>query len=71
MSPSKFINGLKSGVTGIDLEFVKDGARYIVSIKSGPNWGNSSQVKDMQSTDFRTAARTIRQGNKTAINVSR
>ena len=54
--------GLKSSATGIDLEFLKDGARYIVSIKSGPNWGNSSQVAKMK-TDFSTAARVIRQGN--------
>lgn len=57
-------NGLKSGATGIDLEFVKGGARYIVSIKSGPNWGNSSQV-DRMKDNFTTAARIIRQGNAT------
>lgn len=55
-------SGLKSGATGIDLEFVKDGARYIISIKSGPNWGNSSQVARMKD-NFTTAARIIRQGN--------
>jgi hypothetical protein len=33
--------GRKSGITGIDLEFDKDDIRYIVAIKSGPNWGNS------------------------------
>ena len=54
--------GLKSSATGIDLEFLKDSARYIVSIKSGPNWGNSSQVAKMRA-DFSTAARVIRQGN--------
>lgn len=54
--------GLKSSATGIDLEFLKDSGRYIVSIKSGPNWGNSSQVARMK-TDFSTAARVIRQGN--------
>lgn len=54
--------GMKSSATGIDLEFVKDGARYIVSIKSGPNWGNSSQVAKLRG-DFTAAARTIRQGN--------
>ena len=36
--------GQKSSAEGIDLEFIKDGIRYIVSIKSGPNWGNSNQV---------------------------
>ena len=60
-------NGLKSSATGIELEFVKDGARYIVSIKSGPNWGNSSQITKMRD-NFTTAARVIRQGNAT-VNV--
>jgi len=36
--------GRKSTTTGIDLEFDRDGTRYIVSIKSGPSWGNASQV---------------------------
>ncbi len=54
--------GFKSSATGIDLEFVKDGARYIVSIKSGPNWGNSSQITRMKQ-NFITATRVIRQGN--------
>lgn len=40
-------NGRKSTTEGIDLEFSRDGARYIVSIKSGPNWGNSSQIARM------------------------
>ncbi|GAI19912.1 unnamed protein product, partial [marine sediment metagenome] len=48
----KVYGGWKSGVTGIDLEFNKDGIRYIVNIKSGPNWGNSSQITKMIS-DFK------------------
>ena len=55
-------NGWKSSATGIDLEFVKNGTRYIVSIKSGPNWGNSSQIIKMKD-NFNTATRVIRQGN--------
>lgn len=39
--------GKKSTTEGIDLEFSRDNTRYIVSIKSGPNWGNSSQIKKM------------------------
>lgn len=58
----KVYNGHKSGITGIDLEFNKQRARYIVSIKSGPNWGNSSQIKKMIS-DFKTAKKTLRTGN--------
>ena len=57
--------GWKSSATGIDLEFAVDDTRYIVSIKSGPNWGNSSQVARLKE-NFNTAARVIRQGNRTA-----
>ena len=43
----KVYSGRKSGITGIDLEFYSNGARNIIAIKSGPNWGNSSQIKKM------------------------
>jgi hypothetical protein len=36
-------NGRKSSAKGIDLEFEDNNIKYLVSIKSGPNWGNSSQ----------------------------
>jgi len=39
--------GQKSTTEGIDLEFSRDGIRYMVSIKSGPNWGNSAQIAKM------------------------
>jgi hypothetical protein len=58
----KVYNGKKSGINGIDLEFDKDGFRNIVAIKSGPNWGNSSQIAKMK-TDFSTAQRTLRTSN--------
>lgn len=51
--------GRKSGIPNIDLEFDQCGVRYIVNIKSGPNWGNSSQQKKLAS-DFSAAARTLR-----------
>ena len=51
--------GRKSSAEGIDLEFEKDGIRYIVSIKSGPNWGNSSQVAKLRD-NFRKAKRILR-----------
>ncbi|NWJ46118.1 MAG: cytosolic protein [Chloroflexi bacterium] len=44
---SKVYGGWKSTNTGMDLEFVRDGVYYIVSIKSGPNWGNSDQQNRM------------------------
>jgi hypothetical protein len=55
----KIYNGKKSSAKGVDLEFDKDNKRYIVSIKSGPNWGNSSQISKMIS-DFRAAKKTLR-----------
>jgi hypothetical protein len=51
--------GRKSGIPGIDLEFDRDGTRFIVAIKSGPNWANSQQLKRLRD-NFRQAARTLR-----------
>jgi len=39
--------GQKTPAEGIDLDFTRDGKRYLVSIKSGPNWGNSQQLSKM------------------------
>ena len=50
--------GRESAAEGIDLEFEKDGFLYIVSIKSGPNWGNSSQINKMKD-NFRKAKRVL------------
>lgn len=55
-------DGRKSGIPGIDLEFDKDDIRYIVTIKSGPNWGNSSQIAKLIA-DFKTAKKTLRTSN--------
>ena len=67
----KVYSGYKSGIKGIDLEFDNNGKRYIVTIKSGPNWGNSSQIAKMRA-DFKTAKITLRTSNSqlniTAIN---
>lgn len=59
---SKVYDGRKSGITNIDLEFDYKKTRYIVTIKSGPNWGNSSQIAKMVS-DFKTAKKTLRTSN--------
>lgn len=58
----KVYGGWKSGITGIDLEFNIGTTRQIVTIKSGPNWGNSSQLKKMIA-DFTTAKRALRTSN--------
>ena len=53
-------SGQKSATTGIDLEFNRDDIRYLVAIKSGPNWGNSDQHKKLRES-FKTALRVVRQ----------
>ena len=57
---SKTCGGHKSAATGVDLEFINDGVHYVVSIKSGPNWGNSSQQNKLQQ-DLQKAATIIKQ----------
>lgn len=57
--------GQKSAATGVDLEFVNNGVEYVVSIKSGTNWGNSSQQSKLEQ-DLRKAVATKKQGRPTA-----
>ena len=56
----KTCNGRKSTAQGIDLEFERQNIHYIVSIKSGTNWGNSSQHKKL-ADDFNHAQRVLKQ----------
>jgi len=58
----KVYMGRKSGIKGVDLEFDNKEIRYIVNIKSGPSWGNSSQISKMIE-DFKTAKKTLRTSN--------
>lgn len=51
--------GRKSSAEGIDLEFEKDAKKYIVAIKSGPNWGNSGQLSKMKD-NFKKAKRILK-----------
>jgi hypothetical protein len=50
---------------GVDLEFVNRGCHYLVSIKSGPNWGNSSQVKRLEQ-DLQNAGARLKQSKHVA-----
>ena len=59
--------GQKSSAPGIDLEFINKSIHYIVSIKSGPNWGNSSQQRRLEQ-DLRDASTRLRQSHR-GINV--
>jgi len=45
---SKFYSGKKSAAEGIDIEFEKENTKYIIAVKSGPNWGNSQQISRMK-----------------------
>jgi hypothetical protein len=67
----KVYGGRKSSSEGIDLELTKDGVTYIVSIKSGPNWGNSRQIARMKD-DFKRTKRILgtntKSPNVTAVN---
>ena len=60
--------GRKSSAEGIDLEFERDKKLYIVSVKSGPNWGNSSQIQRMKD-NFRKAQRILRTSHASAPNI--
>jgi len=64
---NKVYDGKKSTAEGIDLEFEKDNIVYIVAIKSGPNWGNSSQVARMRD-NFKQAQKRLRQ-NKSVTGI--
>lgn len=64
---ARAFNGRKSSSEGIDWEFEREYVRYIVSIKSGPNWGNSSQIRRMID-NFNRAKRVLRT-NTSSINV--
>ncbi len=59
---ARTLRGRKSAVPGIDLEFEKENVLYLVAVKSGPNWGNSSQIARMRD-DFTRARRTHRTNN--------
>jgi len=55
--------GRKSSAPGLDLEFDRDGVRYLVAVKSGPNWGNNSQWARL-ADNFRRAVIAQRQSDR-------
>jgi hypothetical protein len=56
-------NGHKSTAPGVDLEFSNKDVYYIISVKSGPSWGNSSQQKKLEQ-DLKTAVARVKQSNR-------
>jgi hypothetical protein len=63
----KTCDGHKSTASGVDLEFFNKGTHYVASIKSGPNWGNSSQ-QDKLEQDLKTAIARLKQSRR-SVNV--
>jgi hypothetical protein len=64
----KSYRGKKSSAEGIDLEFERNGVTYLVAVKSGPNWGNSQQVRRMQD-NFKQAKRILRTTSSHSRNI--
>ena len=60
-------NGHKSTAPGVDLEFFNNNTHYVVSIKSGTSWGNSSQISKLE-TDLKNAVARVKQSRR-GINV--
>lgn len=58
--------GKKSTLTGIDLEFEKNNISYIIEIKAGWNWGNSSQIKQLK-INFLEAKKILTQQRKNKV----
>ena len=56
----KTCEGHKSTAPGVDLEFFNRSVHYVVSVKSGPNWGNSSQQTKLE-RDLQTAVARVKQ----------
>lgn len=61
----KTCGGHKSAAPGVDLEFFNQQTHYIVSIKSGPNWGNSSQQTKLEQ-DLKNAVARVKQARRGA-----
>lgn len=54
--------GKKSAASGLDLEYDVNSVRTIMQVKSGTNWGNSSQKKELVRA-FNRATTILRQGD--------
>ena len=61
----KTCDGHKSAAPGVDLEFFNKNVHYVVSVKSGTNWGNSSQQSKLEQ-DLKNAVVRVKQSNRGA-----
>jgi hypothetical protein len=58
--------GQKSAAEGIDIEVTRKSTRYLIAVKSGKNWGNSSQHSTLK-RNFKTALRVIKQSKHAGV----
>ena len=56
----KTCGGHKSTAPGVDLEFFNKNVHYVISVKSGTNWGNSSQQNKLEQ-DLKNAVVRVKQ----------
>jgi hypothetical protein len=56
----KTVGAHKSAFIGIDMQFEREDTIYLVEIKSGPNWANSSQINKLRQ-NFATAKNLLAQ----------
>ncbi|MGI0141301.1 MAG: PmeII family type II restriction endonuclease [Candidatus Micrarchaeales archaeon] len=59
----KKLNAQKASSSGIDFQYVEGDTAYAVSVKSGLNWGNSSQWKALE-VDFKRVGQVLRQSRR-------
>src|SRR5258708_35273441 len=55
--------GQKSAATGIDIELTRNKVRYLIAVKSGKNWGNSSSQETLNK-NFKNAVKVIKQSKQ-------
>jgi hypothetical protein len=56
--------GQKEAIAGLDIDLMRDGIRFLIAVKSGRNWGNSGQHKDLRA-NFKNAVRIVKQSKQT------
>lgn len=61
-------DGRKSAAPGVDLELIRDNTHFVISIKSGTSWGNSSQHKRL-AQDLQDAVIRLKQSSTKARSV--
>jgi hypothetical protein len=59
----KTSGGQKSTTTGIDIDLTREGTRYLIAVKSGKNWGNSTQHAELR-RNFTTAVKVLKQSKQ-------